>query len=156
MPVLTEDKWSQLPHELIHLIAQKLPDTGNFIRFRAVCTTWKDGAPLSNPPPQLPWILEHRGPRLQDRQHIRFYCHSSSKMYCIRVVGRSSWLLGSGTFHGHIIATVDLVKTMLYNPITREVQALRPAPYQPWLDGVFQVVGDDDAGCMVVNTCTIT
>ncbi|TKW40839.1 hypothetical protein SEVIR_1G272700v4 [Setaria viridis] len=77
-------------------------------------------------------------------------------MYYIRVGGRSSWFLGSGAFQGHVIAIVDLVKTMLYNPLTSKAQALRPAPYQPWLDGVFQVLGDGDAGSMVVNTCTIT
>ena len=156
MPVLTEDKWSQLPPELLHLICRKLPDTGNFIQFRAVCTSWQDGAPRSDPPPQLPWILEHHGPKLQARRHLRFYSHSSGKMYCVLVGARSSWLLGSGAFQGHVIAIADLAKTMLYNPFTSEVQALRPAPYKPWLDGVFHVVGDGDAGCMVVNTCTVT
>ncbi|RCV07718.1 hypothetical protein SETIT_1G268100v2 [Setaria italica] len=101
-------------------------------------------------------VLEHRGPRLQDRQHIQFYRHSSGKMYYVRVGGRSSWFLGNGAFQGHVIAIVDLVKTMLYNPLTSKAQAIRPAPYQPWLDGVFQVLGDGDAGSMVVNTCTIT
>uniref|UniRef100_A0A0Q3VVC3 F-box domain-containing protein n=1 Tax=Setaria italica TaxID=4555 RepID=A0A0Q3VVC3_SETIT len=139
MLVVTEDKWSQLPPELVHLICYKFPDTGNFICFRAVCTSWK-----------------HRGPRLQDRQHIQFYRHSSGKMYYVRVGGRSSWFLGNGAFQGHVIAIVDLVKTMLYNPLTSKAQAIRPAPYQPWLDGVFQVLGDGDAGSMVVNTCTIT
>ncbi|OEL16017.1 hypothetical protein BAE44_0022966, partial [Dichanthelium oligosanthes] len=115
-----------------------LPDTGNFIRFRVVCTSW-----------------QHRRPGLQARQHLRFYSHSSAKMYCIRVGGHS-WLLASGPFKGHVIATIDLSKTMLYNPFTREAKALWPAPYQPWLDGVFQVVGDGDVGHMVVNTCTVT
>ncbi|KAG2652956.1 hypothetical protein PVAP13_1NG397000 [Panicum virgatum] len=156
MPVVIEDKWSQLPPELLHLICRKLPDTGNFIQFRAVCTSWQDGAPLSDPPPQLPWILEHRGSKLQARRHLCFYSHSSGKMYCVLVGARSSWLLGSGAFQGHVIAIADLAKTMLYNPFTSEVQALRPAPYKPWLDGVFHVVGDGDAGCMVVNTCTVT
>ncbi|XP_062222494.1 uncharacterized protein LOC133921571 [Phragmites australis] len=149
------DQWSLLPPELLHLIYRKLPDTGDFLRFRAVCKAWRDGAPVSDQPPQLPWILEHRGTGLQARQQLRFYSHSSGRMYSVRAGGRS-WLLASGACQGHAVATVDLSRTVMYNPFTGEGRALPPAPYKPWHDGVFHVVDDGEAGCLVVNTSAKT
>jgi Protein of unknown function (DUF295)/F-box domain len=52
--------WSELPHDLLHLISKKLPDLSNFIRFRAVCKRWHSAAPLTDPPRQLPWIIAKR------------------------------------------------------------------------------------------------
>ncbi|TVU27959.1 hypothetical protein EJB05_19464, partial [Eragrostis curvula] len=154
--------WSQLLPELLRLIYRKLPDTGDFVRFRAVCTAWRDAALVSDPPPQLPWIVQH-GHRTQGvlaRPRLRFYSHSSARTYHVGVEGRRSLLLAPGAFQGHAVATVDLATTILYNPFTGERRALPPAPYLKWskheVRGVFTVVPDDGAGCVVVNTCTRT
>ncbi|RLM78599.1 hypothetical protein C2845_PM12G22990 [Panicum miliaceum] len=142
MPVLTEDKWSQLPPELLHLICRKLSDTGNFIQFHAVCTSWQDGAPY----------LIH----LHSSLGFSSIVGPSSKLDDTSASTAIALVYNLAIVEGHVIAIVDLAKTMLYKPFTSEIQALRPAPYKPWLDGVFHVVCDGDMGCMVVNTCTIT
>ncbi|XP_078157410.1 uncharacterized protein LOC144553183 [Carex rostrata] len=49
--------WSDLPPDLVRLIYRKLYDTFDFIYFRAVCKSWLAAAPLSDHPPQLPFIL---------------------------------------------------------------------------------------------------
>jgi hypothetical protein len=41
---------------------------------------------------------------------------------------------------------------MLYNHITGEKRVLPPAPFKPWLDGIFTVLDDGGAGCVVMNT----
>ncbi|KAJ3679997.1 hypothetical protein LUZ60_016275 [Juncus effusus] len=55
---MPEINWAEVHPDLLHLIAKKLGDISNFIRFRAVCKKWRSAARLSDPPPQLPWFLK--------------------------------------------------------------------------------------------------
>ncbi|KAK9287025.1 hypothetical protein L1049_015433 [Liquidambar formosana] len=38
-------KWSQLPKELLELIAQRLKTTFDILRFRSVCSSWRSSVP---------------------------------------------------------------------------------------------------------------
>jgi F-box domain len=53
-----ESECTDLPIELIHVVSQKLPELGDYIRFRAVCKKWRLSAPLSDLPPELPCIIK--------------------------------------------------------------------------------------------------
>lgn len=75
--VTTERDWSSLPPELLNLTAKKLLEICDFIRFRAVCKTWRSSVPVSDLPPQFPWILQHRKSRLL------FYSTPFDKVYTI-------------------------------------------------------------------------
>ncbi|KAJ1700738.1 hypothetical protein LUZ63_000517 [Rhynchospora breviuscula] len=52
-----ERDWSSLPPDLLNLIAKKVGEITNFVRFRAVCTSWCSSTPVSDLPPQFPWIF---------------------------------------------------------------------------------------------------
>ncbi|XP_078153685.1 uncharacterized protein LOC144548845 [Carex rostrata] len=72
-----ERNWSELPEDILHLFAKKLHDISDFIRFRAVCKRWQLSAPVTDPPLQLPWLLEHRQQEHHENGIMRFYCLSS-------------------------------------------------------------------------------
>ncbi|KAJ3686313.1 hypothetical protein LUZ61_015477 [Rhynchospora tenuis] len=118
--------WSELPWDLIHIIAKKLPDIVDFIRFRAVCKTWRSSAPVSDPPHQLPWILElferkHNDRTLRRRQ--RYYCVSSGETLMIPFTDRSpkleTWINAGPCSHYLAFNDVDYVVSFL-NPLTND------------------------------------
>ncbi|KAG8071783.1 hypothetical protein GUJ93_ZPchr0006g42612 [Zizania palustris] len=158
-----DDRWAQLPPELLPLIYRRLPDSADFVRFRAACRAWRDAAPESDPPSQLPWALERRGSAFQTRLHSRFYSPSSGRTYSARGHGGRSWLVVDGVCQGHVVSMVDLSRTVLCNPLTGDRLALPPAPYPQWRHGVVHVVADgrgggdgEEGSCLVVNTSTRT
>ncbi|KAJ3684905.1 hypothetical protein LUZ61_014069 [Rhynchospora tenuis] len=51
--------WANLPPEIVELISKKVKSITDYVRFRAVCSTWR-AASLPNSshlPPQLPWLM---------------------------------------------------------------------------------------------------
>ncbi|XP_078153683.1 putative F-box/kelch-repeat protein At5g24040 [Carex rostrata] len=76
-----ERNWSELPQDIIHLFSKKLPDISDFIHLRAVCKSWQLSVPVTNPPLQLPWLLERR--QEGENPIIRFFCLSSGKVHTI-------------------------------------------------------------------------
>ncbi|KAJ3696474.1 hypothetical protein LUZ61_000179 [Rhynchospora tenuis] len=123
-----ERDWSELPPELIHVIAKKVPDLVDFIRFRAACKTWRSSAPLSDPPDQLPWLLELYYPcSLRRRQ--RYYSVSSGKTLMIPFTRRKlklrSWIRRGVS--SHYLAFNDEYHTVsFFNPLTKSWFSLPP------------------------------
>ncbi|XP_078154659.1 putative F-box protein At4g22060 [Carex rostrata] len=76
-----ERNWSELPQDILHLFSKKLPDISDFIHFRAVCKSWQLSVLVTNPPQQLPWLLERR--QEGENPIIRFFCLSSGKVHTI-------------------------------------------------------------------------
>ncbi|XP_078168971.1 F-box protein SKIP23-like [Carex rostrata] len=90
-----ERNWSELPGDIIHLFSKKLPDISDFIRFRAVCKSWQLSAPVTDPPPQLPWLLEIHKKEHHEKAIVRFYCLSSGKVHTLSCPGSwRAWLQG--------------------------------------------------------------
>ncbi|XP_078153908.1 putative F-box/kelch-repeat protein At5g24040 [Carex rostrata] len=88
-----ERNWSELPQDILHLFAKKLHDISDFIRFRAVCKMWQFSAPVTDPPPQLPWLLECNIEK--NTNIIRFYCLSSRKVHTITCpASNGAWIYG--------------------------------------------------------------
>ncbi|XP_078161845.1 F-box/kelch-repeat protein At1g64840-like [Carex rostrata] len=52
--------WAELNPDILRLIAKKVGDISNFIRFRAVCKYWRLVVPLSNLPQQLPYFIQFK------------------------------------------------------------------------------------------------
>ncbi|KAF3341795.1 hypothetical protein FCM35_KLT00433 [Carex littledalei] len=72
--------WAELSLNLLPLIAHKLDDIIDFIRFRAVCKQWRLATNLSDNPPQFPWLMMleiYRDP------HISFLALPSTKIFSI-------------------------------------------------------------------------
>ncbi|KAJ4746810.1 F-box protein SKIP23 [Rhynchospora pubera] len=76
--------WAHLPHDLLYVISTKLSDISDFIRFRAVCNSWRSSAAPSDHAPRLPWILDNDGGFLV-RADVRLCPSFSNKIYTIRV-----------------------------------------------------------------------
>lgn len=52
--------WAELNPDILRLIAKKVGDISNFIRFRAVCKYWRSVVPPSNLPQQLPYVIQFK------------------------------------------------------------------------------------------------
>ncbi|XP_078148097.1 putative F-box/kelch-repeat protein At5g24040 [Carex rostrata] len=114
-----ERNWSELPKDILHLFSKKLTDIFDFIRFRAVCKSWKLSALVTDPPPLLPWLLEVR--REEDRENavIRFYCLSSGKVHTITCsCSRGAWLRGPA--RRYLLASQSRFQVYLLNPLTND------------------------------------
>ncbi|KAJ3684325.1 hypothetical protein LUZ61_013489 [Rhynchospora tenuis] len=58
---VAERDWSSLPPEVLNLFAKNLTEISDFVRFRAVCKAWRSSTPVTDLPPQFPWIIENNG-----------------------------------------------------------------------------------------------
>ena len=73
--------WSSLPPEVLNLIAKYLYEIIDFVQFRAVCKAWRFSTPITDLPPQFPWIFDDHDD--SHEQGLRFFSISSSKFYTI-------------------------------------------------------------------------
>ncbi|KAJ3686894.1 hypothetical protein LUZ61_016058 [Rhynchospora tenuis] len=139
-----ERDWSALPSELVHLIAKKLPDLVDFIRLRAVCTTWRSSSPLSDPPHQLPWLLELSDTEYGNfntlRERQRFYSVSSDETLTISLTNKKpelrNFVLG-GVYSGYLPFSYYREQTLsFFNPLTGDSFSLPPTHgfiLSPWM-----------------------
>ncbi|KAJ4782609.1 F-box protein (DUF295) [Rhynchospora pubera] len=120
-----ERNWSELPPELLHLIAKKLPDLVDFIRLRAVCSSWRSSAPLSDPPQQFPWLLElfqrdYNFYTVTKRQ--RFYSLSTGETLTIPLRNKKPKLrtfVEGGVYSGYL-PFLEYSNLSFFNPLTRD------------------------------------
>ncbi|XP_078150113.1 putative F-box/kelch-repeat protein At5g24040 [Carex rostrata] len=149
--VCLERNWSELPQEILHLFSKKLPDISDFIRFRAVCKRWHFSAPVTDPPRQLPWLLEFRegGPE-EDCENaiIRFYCLSSGKVHTIFCPGSRPARLKGPAFRYLLASHSTSYQKYLLNPLTHD------EIWTPWVNvcGSPDYIGPDtiEGGDIVV------
>ncbi|KAJ3680081.1 hypothetical protein LUZ60_016359 [Juncus effusus] len=112
--------WSSLPPDLLRIISKNLSNISDFIRFRSVCKAWLAASPLSDPPSQIPWLLEKKDWR---GSALRFYSLSSSpsgEVITVQVPSSAGrWV--DGPSHGYLLSYLPgSLGYRLINPLTDE------------------------------------
>lgn len=107
--------WSLLPSELLELICRKVADVADYVRFGAVCTSWRSAATPRNLRPQSPWLLLPYDP---DSRTRRFYSLAGQRVYSFDLSesrGHAIW----GTAHGWLLMADRTLSFSMLNPLTR-------------------------------------
>jgi hypothetical protein len=118
-----ERGWSDLLPDMLHLISKRLPDLCDFARFRAVCKNWRSQAPLSDLPPQLPWLLTRP---VASKNQLQFYSLSHDNfqtMSAPECCGKE--LMGPSEMYA-FVSDQACNSLMLFNPLTGEEVPLPP------------------------------
>ncbi|KAJ4785618.1 F-box SKIP23-like protein (DUF295) [Rhynchospora pubera] len=116
--------WSSLPIEVLNLIAKKLGEISDFVRFRAVCTAWRFSTPSTDLPQQFPWILMKH----QNTTDLSFYSIPSNKIYSIHASkSLGKWLYGP--LEGYMLA--DLYYQSLWEFGDPFALTLQPSLFNP-------------------------
>ncbi|KAF3339506.1 F-box protein [Carex littledalei] len=116
---VSSSNWPDLSPDLLRVIYRKLYDTFDFINFRAVCKSWLAAAPLSEHPPQLPFILERESFLGSE---IKLYSLHTGKTCRIQVPeARNKLFFGQsqGYLVTHKSACSNNNSLTLLNPFTR-------------------------------------
>ncbi|KAJ3706241.1 hypothetical protein LUZ61_009946 [Rhynchospora tenuis] len=115
--------WSGLPVDLLQEISKKLHDILDFVYFRAVCKKWRAATSISDLPPQLPWLLEHRDNLEGSKgETLRFYSIFSDKILTIHCpLARGKHLLGptQGYLYAFNLSQHNLAHSLL-NPFSND------------------------------------
>ncbi|KAJ1700137.1 hypothetical protein LUZ63_008649 [Rhynchospora breviuscula] len=85
--------WGDFPLDIFPLILNKLPDIGDFIRFRAACRPWRLYTSLSDLPSQFPWLVElYKGPDMHfcSIPYGKAYSTRTHSTYGKELFGRAS------------------------------------------------------------------
>ncbi|XP_072960189.1 F-box protein SKIP23-like [Typha angustifolia] len=128
--------WSLLPEDLLHLVAGRIVIHADYIRFRAVCTSWHF-AVSPRPrhlPPQLPFLIF---PENSDTVH-NLYSITENKIYNLKFPDHHHFL---GSSHGWLILQGPSTALSLLNPFTRSKVHLPPATAIP---NLFDTVSPAD------------
>lgn len=132
--------WSELPPDLIALIANQLEFFGDFLSFSGVCHSWSSLYLNNNwtPGPQLPWLMLSNEPTISTR---RFLALDQGMGYGLRVPeirNRRCW----GSSYGWLVTTGENLEINLVNPfsLTRNQIHLPPQtafPKEPGQENVL-------------------
>jgi hypothetical protein len=115
--------WSDLLPDMLHLVSRRLPDLCDFARFRAVCKNWRSEAPLSDLPPQLPWLLTRP---ITSKNQLQFYSLSHDNfqtMSAPECYGKE--LMGPSEMYT-FVSDQTCSSLMLFNPLTGDEVPLPP------------------------------
>ncbi|KAJ4776304.1 F-box protein skip23 [Rhynchospora pubera] len=129
-----ERDWRELPSELLVLISQKLADLRYFIRFRAVCKSWRASVLVSDQPPQIPWLFECEfceGFSLEEAfisEELCFYslADANPETGIGRILIKECYQY-YGTGNGYLLIK-DGSNLSLLNPLTNNTISLPPVP----------------------------
>lgn len=132
--------WSDIPSDLLYLIAKKLPYLLDFIRFRSTCKSWHSLIPISDSPLRFPWLLEfHQTPSdpiSAPTTSLRLHSLSSGETLTIPIK-RSNWF--RGTSHHYLPIFDDRTGTIsLINPLNNDEFVPPPIHdphglFSPWM-----------------------
>lgn len=119
--------WSDLPPELLELIAKKLKIHKDYVRFRAVCLAWRTAAPKipKHLPCQLPWLMLPRRATDSDRDSdpnsdLRsFISLQDDKTHLISLPRDSDSHRRCGSSHGWLVVLEETPSVSVVNPLTR-------------------------------------
>ncbi|KAJ4772477.1 F-box protein skip23 [Rhynchospora pubera] len=128
--------WANLPLEMVELISKKVKYIVDYIRFRAVCSTWRSvPCPKQHRlPPQLPWLmLPYDGSIYKNNDEVHFFYDVwESKM-------RKLYFLADtccASYHGWLLLVSYKGRDVsLLNPLTRcEIEL---PPFKTWFDPYY-------------------
>ncbi|OVA15999.1 Protein of unknown function DUF295 [Macleaya cordata] len=120
--------WAQLHPELIEAIANRLSAYIDYIRFRAVCVSWRSVLPklpnLRHLPPQIPWLMV---PFMEDKsQNYGCFFSISENKYHLLELPEFSKKRVCGSSLGWLIMLEEGPAVNLFNPLTRTLIPLPP------------------------------
>ncbi|XP_072976293.1 F-box protein SKIP23-like [Typha angustifolia] len=122
--------WSQLPAEILELIALRLDTVTDQLRFRSVCSSWRSASILASPrrfPSQLPWLLLPHNP---NTANVSFFSLSTRAVHSVHLpVADGKWFCGSS--HGWLLMLDRSPTASLLNPITKNQIPLPPITTLP-------------------------
>ncbi|KAJ3708540.1 hypothetical protein LUZ61_012245 [Rhynchospora tenuis] len=95
-----ERDWSSLLPEVLNIIAKNLNEISDFVRFRAVCKAWRSSTPITDLPPQFPWILL----LVSNKLNLECYSIPSNKFYTFHAP--KSFTLLCGAAEGYVLTGI--------------------------------------------------
>ncbi|KAM7529984.1 hypothetical protein LguiB_033394 [Lonicera macranthoides] len=123
---MTMVDWSQLPYDIVALIANKLHTIEDFISFSAVCHSWqfiyrnKDWTPTRRVP--LLMVDENHSSDVCARRFISMWKNKVYKLPLPMAHGRRCW----GSTHGWIVTVDQNLVISLLNPVSQVCFDLPP------------------------------
>ncbi|KAJ3672495.1 hypothetical protein LUZ60_007216 [Juncus effusus] len=120
--------WSELSPDLLRLIAKRLGEISNFVRFRVVCKHWRSAVLPCDLPPQLPWFLLAKKLDAPSSE-IKFYSLYSNKIHTVHVpeVNMNSLIWASNKYL--FLSDLKCMTAAFFNPLTRSQIRV---PYRYW------------------------
>ncbi|KAJ3672489.1 hypothetical protein LUZ60_007210 [Juncus effusus] len=120
--------WSELSPDLLRLIAKRLGEISNFVRFRVVCKHWRSAVLPCDLPPQLPWFLLAKKMEAPSSE-IKFYSLYSNKIHTVHVpeVNMNSLIGASNKYL--FLSDLKCMSAVFFNPLTRSQIRV---PYRYW------------------------
>ncbi|KAL5698956.1 hypothetical protein ACHQM5_029925 [Ranunculus cassubicifolius] len=137
--------WSQAPNELLGLIAERLNSIEDYVRFGAVCLSWRfvtlDQRRRNFSPKTLPWLMF---PLCEDAdedgkciKNPDFFNLSVDKYYTLTLPEARNCCL-TGSPYGWLIL-LGKGRVEIYNPLTR-VRIPLPQPFKKKQRGIYNIV----------------
>ncbi|KAJ4809732.1 F-box protein skip23 [Rhynchospora pubera] len=111
----TSVNWAELHPDMLRIISSKLCDFGSFVKFRAVCKSWRSAADLSECPRQFPCLVDW--PHMQQNTTLRVYSPASCTSHIFQVPNALCY----GPFGGELLMKPNCpMKMPLFylNPLT--------------------------------------
>ncbi|KAJ3672408.1 hypothetical protein LUZ60_007129 [Juncus effusus] len=111
--------WAELNPDLLRIIAKKLGDISNFVRFRVVCKRWRLVVGPRDCPPQLPWFLEwETEPKdSSDRKFFSLYSKTTQTLHIPQAKGK--YLYGPSSRYCLMRGYLQHSAPSILNPLTR-------------------------------------
>nr|XP_019705558.2 F-box protein SKIP23-like [Elaeis guineensis] len=151
--------WSQLPAELLEIISTKIIFITDYLRFRAVCTSWRSASPARprHLPPQLPWLLLPYDPSPDNADARRLFFDLRDRRIHQLDLPETRGKGVCGSSHGWLVLERHLAISLL-NPVTRAYIQLPPLNTSPKFlyfppSGVPRLFPALDAGQMFEKRC---
>ncbi|KAL5698953.1 hypothetical protein ACHQM5_029922 [Ranunculus cassubicifolius] len=134
--------WSQTPHELLGLIAERLNSIEDYVRFGAVCRSWRlvtlDQRRLNFSPKTLPWLMfplcEDEDEDGKDIESPDFFNLSVDKYYKLNLPEARNCCFRGSPYGWLILVCRERVE--IYNPLTR-VRIPLPRPFKDTSHGFY-------------------
>ncbi|KAJ4772476.1 F-box family protein [Rhynchospora pubera] len=129
--------WANLPPQIIDLISEKVKYIVDYVRLRAICSTWRS-ASRPRPrhlPPQLPWLMlpydGHSWTTKEDTTHF-FYDVWESKMREIHLLETETLTCCASYLGWLLLVSYKGRYVSLLNPLTRS--QIKLPRFMAWFD----------------------